>query len=143
LITMTVVQFYEKPGCLTNAKQKRWLVNAGLLLIVHDLLQEPWRGNPNKLRAFFGNMPVSDWFNKSAPDVKNGVVKPEELNEQQAIELMVKQPLLIRRPLIEIDNKLYAGFDSERLNQTHNLTIKIAESAESCSQAIHNKRCQP
>lgn len=140
---MTVVHFYEKPGCLTNAKQKQWLAAAGVMLVVHDLLQEPWKDNRQKLRAFFGSLPVKDWFNPSAPDIKSGLVKPEELDEQQVIELMVKQPLLIRRPLIEIENKFYAGFDGEQLNQAHNLAIKITESAENCSNPSHHERCQP
>lgn len=142
---MTVVHFYEKPGCLTNAKQKQWLVSAGLLLIVHDLLQEPWQENRQKLRAFFGAMPVKDWFNHNAPDIKNGMIKPDELDEIQAIELMVKQPLLIRRPLMEIENSLYAGFDSDRLNAIHDLSIKTRDSSsnESCSKPVHREACQP
>ncbi len=141
---MTVVHFYEKPGCLTNAKQKQWLVSAGLMLIVHDLLQEPWKENRQKLRTFFGGMPIKDWFNPSAPDIKSGLVNPENLDEQQAIELMVKQPLLIRRPLIEIEDKFYAGFDSDRLNAIHDLSIKTADSsnAESCSKRQHQEACQ-
>jgi nitrogenase-associated protein len=142
---MTIVHFYEKPGCLTNAKQKKWLVSAGLMLIVHDLLQEPWKENRQKLRGFFGSMPVKDWFNPSAPDIKNGLLKPDQLDEQQAIELMVNQPLLIRRPLIEIENKLYAGFDSDTLNAIHDLSIKIPDSAnkESCSKPMHREACLP
>lgn len=141
---MTVVHFYEKPGCLTNTKQKQWLVSAGLMLIVHDLLQEPWKENRQKLRTFFGTMPVKDWFNPSAPDIKSGLVNPENLDEQQAIELMVKQPLLIRRPLIEIEDKFYAGFDSDRLNAIHDLSIKTADSSnvESCSKRQYQEACQ-
>lgn len=140
---MTIVHFYEKPGCLTNAKQKKWLVSAGLMLIVHDLLQEPWKENRQKLRGFFGSMPIQDWFNPSAPDIKNGMVKPNQLDERQAIELMVNQPLLIRRPLLEIENKLYAGFDSDRLNAVHDLSIKIPDAAntESCSKPAHLEAC--
>ena len=141
---MTVVHFYEKPGCLTNAKQKKWLVSAGLMLIVHDLLQEPWKENQQKLRAFFGAMPVKDWFNPSAPDIKNGLVKPGELDERQAIELMVNQPLLIRRPLMEIENKLYAGFDRNRLNAAHGLSIPTSDagSYEICSKPVHHEACR-
>ncbi len=142
---MTVMHFYEKPGCLTNAKQKQWLVSAGMMLIVHDLLQEPWKENRQKLRVFFGAMPVKEWFNPSAPDIKNGVINPDGLNEIQAIELMINQPLLIRRPLIEIENKFYAGFDSERLNAIHDLSIKIpaSGSTEGCSKPAHREACQP
>jgi nitrogenase-associated protein len=142
---MTVVHFYEKPGCLTNAKQKQWLASAGLFLIVHDLLQEPWKENRQKLRSFFGALPVKDWFNINAPDIKNGLIKPDVLDEVQALELMVKQPLLIRRPLLEIENKRYAGFDSERLNAIHDLSIKTPDSSktESCSKPAHREACQP
>jgi nitrogenase-associated protein len=142
---MTLVHFYEKPGCLTNAKQKQWLVSAGLMLIVHDMLQEPWKENRQKLRAFFGGMPVKEWFNPNAPDIKNGSINPNLLDEQQAIELMVKQPLLIRRPLIEIETKLYAGFDSDQLNAIHDLSIKVPNSnpTESCSKPAHKEACRP
>lgn len=141
---MTVVHFYEKPGCLTNAKQKQWLASAGLLLIVHDLLQEPWQENRQKLRTFFGTLPVKEWFNPNAPDIKIGLVKPEQLNEEQAIELMVSQPILIRRPLLEIENKRYAGFDSDRLNAIHDLSIKRQDlrNIESCSKPEHREACQ-
>lgn len=140
---MTVVHFYEKPGCLTNGKQKQWLVSAGLMLVVHDLLQEPWKENRQKLRSFFGTMPVKDWFNPGAPDIKNGLVNPDNLDERQAIELMVNQPLLIRRPLMEIENKLYAGFDSDRINAVHDLSIKIPKSgnAENCSKPAYQEAC--
>lgn len=141
---MTVVHFYEKPGCLTNAKQKQWLASAGLLLIVHDLLQEPWQENRQKLRTFFGTLPVKEWFNPNAPDIKIGLVKPEQLNEEQAIELMVSQPILIRRPLLEIENKRYAGFDSDRLNAIHDLSIKRQDlrNIKSCSKPAHREACQ-
>lgn len=142
---MTVVHFYEKPGCLTNAKQKHWLVSAGLMLIVHDLLREPWYENRQTLRSFFGTKPVKDWFNPNAPDIKNGAVNPESLDENQAIALMVEQPLLIRRPLMEIENTRYAGFDIDRLNADHRLSIKdpAAVSPESCSQLEKHERCRP
>jgi nitrogenase-associated protein len=142
---MTVVHFYEKAGCLTNAKQKQWLVAAGVMLIVHDLLQEPWKDNRQKLRSFFGALPVKDWFNSSAPDIKNGLINPVALDEQQAIELMVKQPLLIRRPLMAIEDKHYAGFDCEQINADHNLSIKIpqTQTADTCSKPAHKEACPP
>jgi nitrogenase-associated protein len=140
---MTVVHFYEKPGCLTNAKQKKLLAAAGHLLVVHDLLAEPWKDQRDTLRAFFGSLPVAQWFNASAPDIKNGNVNTDILSEQQALELMAKQPLLIRRPLLEIDGKRYTGFDAEHLNRVHGMGLKIAEGdqAESCAKPTNKEAC--
>ena len=39
---MTDVVFYEKPGCLSNARQKALLQALGHRLTVRDLLAEPW-----------------------------------------------------------------------------------------------------
>ncbi|MGD0961194.1 MAG: ArsC/Spx/MgsR family protein [Methylomonas sp.] len=108
---MATVHFYEKPGCINNTRQKQLLIKAGHELLVFDLLQQAWNENPGKLRSFFGDTPVADWFNRSAPAVKNGEIIPEAVNEQQAIALMIADPILIRRPLLEAGGRRRAGFD--------------------------------
>ena len=97
---MATIHFYEKPGCINNTRQKQLLSKAGHLLVVYDLLAQPWAENREKLRSFFGDMPVADWFNRSAPAIKNGEIDPESVSEQQAIDLMAANPLLSRRPLL-------------------------------------------
>ncbi len=39
---MSSVLFYEKPGCLSNAKQKALLASLGHRVAVRNLLAEPW-----------------------------------------------------------------------------------------------------
>jgi len=115
---MAVVHFYEKPGCLGNKRQREMLLAAGHVVFIYDLLQQPWSEEPNKLRSFFGDLPVAEWFNRNAPAVKNGEVVPESLGEKQAIELMIADPVLIRRPLLEVNRKRYAGFEAEFVKTT-------------------------
>lgn len=109
---MTKVVFYEKPGCGGNAKQKALLIAAGHELEVRNLLAEPWTAE--RLRAYFGDKPVADWFNPSAPRVKSGAVDPTKLSADEALALMVAEPLLIHRPLMEANGKLGSGFGSAR-----------------------------
>ncbi len=97
---MSQVLFYEKPGCLSNTRQKALLVGLGHLLTVRNLLAEPWTAE--RLRPFFRERPVCDWFNLTAPRVRSGEVLPDALSESDALALMVSDPLLIRRPLIEV-----------------------------------------
>lgn len=108
---MATVTFYEKPGCGTNARQKLALANAGHTLVVKSLLTEPWTAE--RLLGFFGATPVASWFNPAAPKVKSGAVKPEAATAEEAIALMLAEPLLIRRPLVEVDGARCAGFDRE------------------------------
>lgn len=106
---MSHIIFYEKPGCGTNARQKKALEAAGHTLDVRDLLSVPWTAS--RLRAFFGPTPVAAWFNPAAPQVKSGEVDPTTATADVALALMLKNPLLIRRPLVEADGLRCAGFD--------------------------------
>lgn len=110
---MTTLIFYEKPGCGNNARQKRLLLDAGHELDVRDLLTEPWTAQ--RLRDFFNALPVADWFNRAAPQVKSGEIDPASVEANAALGLMLANPLLIRRPLMECDGKRIAGFDAERV----------------------------
>ncbi|HMW72961.1 MAG TPA: ArsC/Spx/MgsR family protein [Cellvibrionaceae bacterium] len=90
--------FYEKPGCASNAKQKAQLKAVGFTLDVRNLLTEAWTAQT--LGYYFKSLPVAEWFNKSAPKVKEGLINPADITAQQAFALMLQEPLLIRRPLI-------------------------------------------
>jgi nitrogenase-associated protein len=134
---MANVIFYEKPGCANNARQKRLLMEAGHELIVRNLLETCWTAE--ELRAFFGDKPVSEWFNRAAPGVKSGEVVPEALGEQDALDLMLEDPLLIRRPLMQVGERREAGFDTQRVQEWIGLAAIAAATAnlEQCRRAEH------
>ncbi|HLP87733.1 MAG TPA: ArsC/Spx/MgsR family protein [Nostocaceae cyanobacterium] len=111
---MARVIFYEKPGCKNNTRQKVLLTAAGHEVISFSLLTEAW--TVERLRSFFGDRPVSEWFNKAAPRVKSGEVDPAKIDEQTALVMMLRDPLLIRRPLIEVGNRREVGFDVEKID---------------------------
>ncbi|MDE5458745.1 MULTISPECIES: ArsC/Spx/MgsR family protein [Bradyrhizobium] len=106
---MTTIIFYHKPGCATNARQMQALKAAGHHVIAKDILKEPWRAE--ELRRFFGNTPVASWFNRAARRIKSGEINPETSDAASALALMLSDPLLIRRPLINADGARCAGFD--------------------------------
>ena len=106
---MATVVFYEKPGCGNNTKQKVWLAASGHTVLAKSLLTEKWTAE--RLRPFFGDLPVAQWFNPAAPRVKSGEVKPVELDAETALSMMLAEPLLIRRPLMDVDGEFHVGFD--------------------------------
>jgi nitrogenase-associated protein len=141
---MATIHFYEKPGCLNNTRQKQMLREAGHLLVVYDLLQQTWADDPAKLRSFFGDTPVADWFNRSAPAIKNGEITPEAVSEEHAIELMIAMPLLIRRPLLEVDGRRQAGFDPEKIEVWLGLPANPqGPDLETCPKQQDKKGCKP
>jgi nitrogenase-associated protein len=105
---VTEVVFFEKPGCIGNARQKALLVRLGHRLQVRDLLQTPW--TTDALRGYLDGLPVRAWFNPSAPRVRDGDLDIDALDAAAALALLVAEPLLIRRPLIDSPYGRCAGF---------------------------------
>ncbi|MDP1636400.1 MAG: ArsC/Spx/MgsR family protein [Gallionellaceae bacterium] len=120
---MATIHFYEKPGCCNNTRQKVWLAASGHTVLAKNLLTEKWTAE--RLRPFFGDLPVAQWFNPVAPRVKSAEVNPAAFCETEALNMMLADPLLIRRPLMDVDGELRAGFDPMAvdawigLNDTH------------------------
>lgn len=136
---MSYVIFFEKPGCINNTRQKALLETAGHRLVVRDLLTEPWTAAA--LRPFFGDMPVADWFNRSAPAIKEGHVVPEQLGEEQALALMLADPLLIRRPLMRVGGERMAGFDVEKVDAWIGLVELPEREVEACPRPQAGEPC--
>jgi nitrogenase-associated protein len=137
---MAIVVFYEKPGCANNARQKVLLAAAGHTVLAKSLLAEKW--DVQRLREFFGALPVAEWFNPSAPRVKSGEVQPDALDEVAALELMLADPLLVRRPLMEVDSQRRVGFDQDAVDRWIGLASKVPrEDLEACAKGHAAQPC--
>jgi nitrogenase-associated protein len=138
---MAHVIFYEKPGCGGNARQKALLAASGHDVEPRNLLAEPW--SVASLRPFFGDKPVDQWFNQSSPRVKSGEIDPKELSEQKALELMIDDPLLIRRPLLQVGDRRETGFDQIVVDAWIGLAPASAKISDSCIRATGDAKCAP
>lgn len=118
---ITSLEFFGKPNCLTNIRQRKMLKTAGVELIEYDLLKTSW--TESGLFAFLSDLPVSEWFNLSAPAVKTGELVPTSMTATEALKAMCANPILIRRPLLRYqrgyeDDIWYAcGFDRKAIEQ--------------------------
>lgn len=137
---MAIVTFYEKPGCINNTRQKKLLVVAGHQVVALNLLTEAWQ--PERLRPIFGKLAVRNWFNNSAPAIKQGEIEPENLTEQEALVLMIKNPLLIRRPLMQVGDSSMAGFDQYAVDNWIGLKETTTyQDMASCPRAFAQTSC--
>ncbi|HJV93139.1 MAG TPA: ArsC/Spx/MgsR family protein, partial [Azonexus sp.] len=75
-----------------------------------SLKTEPWTAE--RLLAFLGKLPIATWFNQAAPAIKSGEIVPENLGFEHALQLLLENPLLIRRPLMEVGEERMVGFDT-------------------------------
>lgn len=127
---MAAVWFYEKAGCVNNSKQKKLLRLAGHTVVEKDLLTTSWR--PDELMEYLSALPVADWFNRSAPQLKSGQIKPEHCSVEEAMALLINEPLLIRRPLMKVGTETMVGFDQERVDRWIGLQSRTNDDIETC-----------
>ncbi len=126
---MEPIIFYEKPGCAGNARQKKALQDAGYQLEVRSILAEDWTAE--RLLAFFGKLPIAQWFNMSAPALKSGAIDPGALDRQQALAALLQDHLLIRRPLLVVAGRYLVGFEPGMVREA--LGVALREPLEQCA----------
>lgn len=131
------IQFYEKPGCINNTRQKLLLESSGHVVNAYSILTKKW--TIESLSKFFNLIPVSEWFNLAAPRIKSGELNPNDFNETTALEALINDPLLIRRPLIEVGGQYVCGFDNELVNQL--LNNADVSHLQSCPNISINNSC--
>ena len=127
---MNLVLFYEKPGCATNARQKKLLSDAGCMLIVQNLLELSM--TQDELLTYLEPRPVSEWFNPNAPSVKSGEIDPQGYSAETALPLLLQNPILIHRPLISVNGQRMCGFDAAKIGALLNMPLG-AKVDNSCS----------
>jgi len=137
---MATVTFYEKPGCSGNAKQKKILEAAGHTVVARNLLGTPW--TRLELLSYFDGLPIAQWFNRNSPAIKSGEIVPEECDEATAVALLQRYPLLIRRPLLEVDGERKVGFDAAAIDAWIGLGSTLPEDdLEACRHGTDGHVC--
>lgn len=123
--------FYEKTGCSGNAKQKELLKNHNISFSVKSLLDTSWTNDT--LSQFFEGLDVNEIFNPFAPQIRDKEIDITKLSKEEAINLMIKNPILIKRPLLDINGVKICGFDIEKINKLLNVNIDTNKKLNTCS----------
>jgi nitrogenase-associated protein len=127
---MNTLIFYEKPGCIGNQQQQALLRTQGVSFQTKDLLSTEWTADT--LRPYFGDKPVAAWFNASAPKVKSGAILLDELSESEALALMIAEPILICRPLLDYAGIRQSGFTPGPVLTALGVNLNPQEDLQSC-----------
>ncbi len=128
--TKPVGVFYEKKGCGGNARQKELLKKAGVEFEVKDILNTIW--TKELLEGFFEGLSVENIFNMSALKIKNNALDIAVLSKEESIELMLKEPILIKRPLLEINQTKLCGFDIDKINALLHIAMPKPKDINEC-----------
>ena len=79
-----------------------------------DFFAEPF--TVDELRDIIGARPVSDFFSWRSPSFRKMGLNRDALSDDRLLELMVEEPRLVRRPLIQIgEGDLIVGTDKKAM----------------------------
>lgn len=80
-----------------------------------DFFKRPF--DREELASLLASLKLSprDVLSVKGPAFRELNLNPDELTDNQILDLMVSEPRLIRRPIIIVDGKAIIGFDRERL----------------------------
>ena len=68
-----------------------------------------------EIDELLGGKPASEMFSFKSPSFKKLGLDSAGLDNEKLIELMLKEPRLVRRPVVRIGNEVYFGADRKKL----------------------------
>jgi len=118
---MAEMIFFSNPECSSSNQHRAHLEGAGNTLLSKDLTSHPW--TYEELLPFVRGRAPLDIMNSSAPDIQEGRIDPLLLTFEQALLLLVEKPVLIKGPLIHVDNLYIQGLQDRRLEKYFENTL--------------------
>ena len=104
------VDLYGIPNCDTVKKARAWLDAQGIGYAFHDYKKEG--ADPGKLAEWSDAAGWETLLNRRGTTFRAlSVADKADIDRAKAIRLMVANPSLIKRPVVEHDGGLLVGFD--------------------------------
>ena len=105
----TKVDFYCWVRCTTCRKAKEFLSQKDIEINERDFFKNPF--TRNEIIDLLKGKSSSEMFNFRSPSFKKLGLSRENLLDDKLIDLMLKEPRLIRRPVVRIGANVYFSAD--------------------------------
>lgn len=109
------VTFYHNPRCSKSRAVKDILKAHSVEARVVEYLKEPL--STEELRKLITALdgPAAQLIRTGEPQFRETGLSPEDLSETQVIELLLRQPVLLQRPVVICGNRARIGRPPERV----------------------------
>ena len=109
----TKVDFYCWAKWNTCRKTKEFLSQKNVEINERDFFKNPF--NRAEIEELLQDRPASEMFNFRSPSFKQLGLERDKITDSDLIDLMLKEPRLVRRPVIRIGDKVYYSADKSVL----------------------------
>jgi arsenate reductase len=113
---MQLITLYGIKNCSTVKKARQWLDGKQIRYCFHDYKVHGL--NLEQLQAWVVELGLQQLMNTRGTTWRLlPAAAKVDLNERQAIELMLQNPSLIKRPLLDLGHKRILGFNTMEYDQ--------------------------
>jgi Spx/MgsR family transcriptional regulator len=106
------VTIYGIPNCDTMKKARTWLADHDIDAVFHDYRKAGI--DAKRLTAWCRELGWEKVLNRAGTTFRKlDESQREGINQQRAIALMLEQPGMIKRPVLDVDGRLLLGFKPE------------------------------
>jgi Spx/MgsR family transcriptional regulator len=109
------VLFLHKPACTTCRKARKYMERRGFQLYFRDLAKE--RLSAGELEKLIGERDHIEFLNSRNELFRQKKMKVKPPSRKQAIQMMTKEPNLIRRPVIVAGKRVVLGFNEPEIKK--------------------------
>ena len=108
--------FIEYPKCSTCKKAKKWLEESNIEFVNRNIVEDTPTVSELKEWIKISEQEIKKWFNTSGLKYKELNLKERlvTMNDKEKIELLAKDGMLIKRPLLISDKGVFIGFKEEK-----------------------------
>jgi len=112
---MSKITIYEKPTCTTCRKVSKLLIENGVDFEKVNYYVEPF--SKARLQSLLKKMKMepSELLRKNEQAYKNLKIKEKKFSEDQILDLMIKHPDLVQRPIVEKGEKAILARPPEKV----------------------------
>ena len=114
---MNQLTVYEKPTCTTCRKVAKILNEKGIDFEKVNYYIDPF--SKNKLKSLLKKMKMkpSELLRKNEKVYKELEIKNKNYSEEEILNMMIKHPDLVQRPILELGEKAILGRPPEKINE--------------------------
>lgn len=107
------------PKCSTCKKAKKFLTDHDVIFEERHIVEQPLSKEELKALYLKSGLPLKRFFNTSGNLYKEKHLKDvlPTLDENQQLELLASNGMLVKRPILETDNKVLVGFKEEQYKE--------------------------
>lgn len=121
-----MIVIYSSPGCASCRKVKSWLNEHNLIYVEKNILTTMLTSIEIKYLLLRSENGSDDIISKRSKVIVNNKIDIDAFTTDQLVAFIIKNPSVLRRPILISENFFQVGYDAEEIETLINL-VKVSD----------------